>query len=75
MEHPLGAVNAPCATGLTMAVWLYCKISHMALVRPNILHLFTDQQRWDTIRSLGALEMLTPTFHRLAAEGMAFTFA
>lgn len=47
----------------------------MASGRPNILHLFTDQQRWDTIRALGAPWMRTPTFDRLAAEGVAFTSA
>ena len=35
----------------------------------NVPHPFTDLQRWDTIRALGAPGMRTPTFDRLAAEG------
>lgn len=43
--------------------------------RPNILVLFTDDQRFDTIRALGNKEILTPAMDRLAANGTAFTHA
>lgn len=43
--------------------------------RPNILFIFTDQQRHDTIRSLGAPWMQTPHLDDLAARGTAFTHA
>jgi arylsulfatase A-like enzyme len=43
--------------------------------RPNVLLLFTDQQRFDTIRALGADWMITPTLDRLCREGTAFTHA
>ncbi|MBI2300496.1 MAG: sulfatase-like hydrolase/transferase [Armatimonadetes bacterium] len=43
--------------------------------RPNILLLFTDQQRHDTIHALGNPLLRTPTFDRLAREGTAFTSA
>lgn len=41
--------------------------------RPHIILVITDQQRWDTIGSLGAPWMRTPNMDRLAAEGTAFT--
>ncbi len=40
--------------------------------RPNILWICTDQQRWDTIRSLGNSYIRTPHLDRLAASGVAF---
>lgn len=43
--------------------------------RPNILWICTDQQRFDTIRSLGNPHVHTPNLDRLAADGMAFTRA
>lgn len=43
--------------------------------RPNILILFTDQQRFDTIRALGASHMHTPNFDRLVRRGCAWTRA
>ncbi len=38
--------------------------------RPNILILYTDQQRWDAI---GNDEIITPNLDRLAAGGVVFT--
>lgn len=43
--------------------------------RPNILHLFTDQHRFDTIRALGNGLVQTPHLDRLVREGTAFTSA
>lgn len=43
--------------------------------RPNILLLFTDQQRFDTIAALGNEMIKTPAMDRLVAEGTAFTRA
>ncbi|MBC2602142.1 sulfatase family protein [Puniceicoccus vermicola] len=41
--------------------------------RPNILHLFTDQQRFDTIAALGHYPFLkTPNLDRLTSEGTTF---
>jgi len=42
---------------------------------PNILVLFTDQQRYDTIRALGNPVIQTPHLDRLVAEGTSFTSA
>ena len=42
---------------------------------PNILLLFTDQQRFDTIGALGNPYIQTPELDRLTAEGVAFTSA
>jgi len=46
-----------------------------AMTRPNVLWICTDQQRWDTIRALGATAAQTPNLDRLVAEGTAFTRA
>ncbi len=43
--------------------------------RPNILHLFTDMQRFDTIAALGNPVIRTPNLDRLCEEGVAFTSA
>ncbi len=41
--------------------------------RPNILLLYTDQQRFDTIAALGNPYIQTPALDSLAREGTAFT--
>lgn len=43
--------------------------------RPNILFLFSDDQRADTIRALGNRHIRTPHLDRLVREGTAFTQA
>ena len=40
--------------------------------RPNILLIFTDQQRFDTIHALGNPIIRTPNLDRLVREGVAF---
>ena len=37
---------------------------------PNVLVVFTDQQRWDSVGAHGNPDGLTPNFDRLAREGM-----
>jgi arylsulfatase A-like enzyme len=43
--------------------------------RPNILFLFTDDQRFDTIYALGNKEIVTPTMDALVERGTTFTNA
>jgi arylsulfatase A-like enzyme len=43
--------------------------------RPNILFLFSDQQRWDTCGCYGQELDITPNLDRLAAEGVRFEHA
>ena len=46
--------------------------------RPNILFLFSDQQRWDTLGCYGELGEslnLTPHLDKLAADGVRFEYA
>lgn len=42
---------------------------------PNLLFLFTDQQRFDTVHALGNPWIKTPNLDRLCREGTAFTSA
>jgi len=42
---------------------------------PNILWICTDQQRFDTIASLGNPHIRTPNIDRLVRDGVAFTHA
>jgi len=42
-------------------------------LRPNIVFIITDQQRFDTIAALGYPHMETPHLDRLVNEGVAFT--
>ena len=44
-------------------------------MRPNILWICTDQQRYDTIGALGNPYVQTPHIDRLVREGVAFTHA
>jgi len=46
-----------------------------AATRPNIVILFTDDQRFDTIGALGHPEVKTPNMDRLVRSGVAFTNA
>ena len=41
-------------------------------VKPNVLILFTDQQRHDTINAAGYPHMITPNLDRLVAEGCLY---
>lgn len=43
--------------------------------RPNVLFLFSDDQRFDTIRALGNREIQTPNLDRLVHRGFTFTHA
>ncbi|MHB8900250.1 MAG: sulfatase-like hydrolase/transferase, partial [Thermoguttaceae bacterium] len=40
--------------------------------RPNVLFVFTDDQRWDTIGALGNPQIKTPHTDRLVQEGFTF---
>ena len=44
-------------------------------LRPNILWICTDQQRYDTIGALGNRYVSTPNIDRLVEEGVTFTHA
>ena len=44
-------------------------------MQPNILLIYTDQQRFDTIHALGNAYIHTPNLDRLVEEGVAFTQA
>ena len=44
-----------------------------AAKRPNILLIYSDDQRHDTIHALGNAEIKTPNLDRLVARGHAFT--
>ncbi|MCD6359507.1 MAG: sulfatase-like hydrolase/transferase [Armatimonadetes bacterium] len=41
--------------------------------RPNVLFLFTDDQRFDALRAAGNSEVITPNIDRLTARGTRFT--
>ena len=43
--------------------------------KPNILHIFTDMQRADTIAALGNPVIKTPNLDKLCGDGVAFTNA
>ncbi|MFW5858185.1 MAG: sulfatase-like hydrolase/transferase [Planctomycetota bacterium] len=45
------------------------------MTRPNVLFLFTDDQRFDTMSAMGNPEIETPNLDRLAARGTLFTHA
>lgn len=45
------------------------------MTKPNILFIFTDDQRFDTISALGNTEIETPNLDRLVQSGTTFTQA
>jgi len=45
------------------------------LSKPNVLYVMTDQQRWDTIASLGNTHIYTPNLDRLVKRGLSFKHA
>ena len=45
------------------------------MTKPNILFIFTDDQRFDTVSALGNQEIDTPNLDRLVAKGTTFTHA
>ena len=49
--------------------------SSLAAERPNILFLFADDQRYDTLGCSGHPIVQTPTIDRLAAQGVRFSNA
>ncbi len=46
----------------------------MAKDKPNILLLFTDQQRYDTLGCMGNPHIVTPNLDRLASQGCLYRF-
>src|SRR5262245_47150761 len=50
-------------------------LTGQAAPRPNILFLFTDDQRFSTLHALNNPAVRTPNLDRLAANGTAFTHA
>lgn len=62
---------------LALVVLLHGKCIAVAaeLPLPNILWVCTDQQRFDTIRSLGNPHIRTPHLDKLVESGVAFTHA
>lgn len=55
--------------------FLSAAVSHGAEARPNVLVLFADDQRADTIGALGNPVIKTPNLDRLVGRGMAFNRA
>lgn len=68
----LGA-GAAAAAGLAGAPFAAGGEPVPATKRPNVLFLFSDDQRYDTIRALGNEVIQTPNLDRLVAAGTAFT--
>jgi arylsulfatase A-like enzyme len=51
------------------------RASAQSRARPNIILVYTDQQRYDTIAALGNRVIRTPNMDRLVREGVTFTHA
>src|SRR5207245_5188950 len=45
------------------------------MIRPDILFIMTDQQRFDTIAALGNSHIYTPNLDRLVQRGITFSNA
>jgi len=62
-------------TLVLLALWAMSGAGWAADPRPNILFLFADDQRADTIAALGNPVIKTPSLDRLAHAGLAFSRA
>jgi arylsulfatase A-like enzyme len=60
---------------LASAICLHAAEAPPAVVRPNILFLFADDQRADTVAELGNPVIKTPNLDRLVRAGLAFNRA
>ena len=60
---------------MTRREWMQAAGAAAVGRRPNVLILFSDDQRFDTIAALGNHEIRTPNLDRLVARGTAFTHA
>lgn len=58
-----------------LVIGLPARMEAAAPKRPNILFVFTDDQRWDTIHALGNKEISTPRMDRLVENGFRFNNA
>ena len=58
---------------LRLVFFSWAGVAAAAAPRPNVLFLFSDDQRADTIAALGNAHIQTPNLDRLVREGMAFT--
>ena len=58
-----------------LAPLLLCFAACRGVQQPNVLILYTDDQRYNTLHALGNQEIRTPYMDRLVREGTAFTHA
>ena len=83
-KHVWAALGVRRASGL--CAWPYSAVILLLLVAcrpepdaverdPNVVILYTDDQRFDTIHALGNEEIRTPNMDRLVREGTTFTRA
>ena len=54
---------------------LFCRLQAGAGERPNVLLIYTDDQRYTGVHALGGEAVLTPHLDRLAESGIVFTHA
>ena len=68
-----GRMRTPRAPRWLLSLFLLALIpSAVAADRPNVLFIFADDQRADTIAALGNPLIKTPNLDRLVARGVAF---
>ncbi len=61
-----------CVTLLTALLLAHVTVLDAADARPNVLFLFADDQRADTIAAVGNSQIKTPNLDRLVRRGLAF---
>jgi arylsulfatase A-like enzyme len=64
-----------CIARLFLLALLFSRAAAVAADRPNVLFIFNDDQRADTIAALGNTVIKTPNLDRLCRQGMVFNRA
>ncbi len=61
--------------GFVVIIFLFNGCKRKEEVRPNIVFILTDDQRWDAMGCMGNKDILAPEMDKLAEEGVKFTQA
>ena len=66
-------MNVQRIVAILMLAFISAAVCLAADSRPNVIVIFSDDQRYDTIHALGNDDIKTPALDSLVRDGVAFT--